>query len=100
MSATIYIGRECFHVEGPEHFANILEEKLGRDAAEYFRAYKANHDPNECAGECDRIYDLQHDYECAIDEALEMLAVVEPKNSSKVHLEDAKIILRGARYGV
>lgn len=37
MSCIIYIGRECFHVEGAKHFANILEEKLGPDAAEYFR---------------------------------------------------------------
>ena len=37
MSCTIYIGEECFRVEGSEHFANILEEKLGRDAAEYYR---------------------------------------------------------------
>ena len=44
MSRTIYIGRECFHVEGPEHFANILEEKLGHDTAELFREYITERD--------------------------------------------------------
>ena len=57
MSATIYIGRECFHVEGTEHFARILEEKLGRDAAELFREYLADRDERitELEAEADAI---------------------------------------------
>lgn len=51
MSRTIYIGRECFHVEGEKHFATILEEKLGRDAAELFREYITERD--------DRIEELE-----------------------------------------
>lgn len=39
MSRFIYIGREGFRVENEAHFANILEEKLGRDAADLFREY-------------------------------------------------------------
>ena len=39
MSHFIYIGQEGFRVENEEHFARILEEKLGQDAAELFRGY-------------------------------------------------------------
>lgn len=55
MSCTIYIGRECFHVEGEGHFANILEEKLGLDAAELFREYITERD--------DRIAELEEELE-------------------------------------
>lgn len=39
MSRFIYIGKEGFRVESEEHFGRILEEKLGRDAAELFKEY-------------------------------------------------------------
>ena len=61
MSRTIYIGQECFHVEGEKHFANILEEKLGRDAAELFREY---------------ITEYRDAIECALDEAMGALREV------------------------
>ena len=44
MSCTIYIGKECFRVESEKHFAAILEEKLGQDAAELFREYITERD--------------------------------------------------------
>ena len=37
LNAKIWIGDELFIVDCPESFARILEEKLGPDAAEYFR---------------------------------------------------------------
>lgn len=39
MSRFVWIGKEGYRVEGEEHFARILEEKLGDDAAELFREY-------------------------------------------------------------
>ena len=44
MSRFIYIGKEGFRVESEAHFANILEEKLGRDAAELFNEYISERD--------------------------------------------------------
>ena len=44
MSRFIYIDHEGFRVECEEDFADILEEKLGLEAAELFREYIADRD--------------------------------------------------------
>lgn len=49
-----------------EAFARLLEEKLGRDAAEYFRdalSDAGEMSKLECTGECDATYELQERYE-------------------------------------
>lgn len=50
-----------------EDFARMLDEKLGSDAADYFRdaLQKAleTHDPSVCIVECDRVYRVQEHYE-------------------------------------
>lgn len=73
LNAKIWIGDELFIVDCPESFARILEEKLGPDAAEYFRdcaVCEDSFDEYDCPGECDRLYDMQEGYERAINDAL------------------------------
>ena len=61
-------------VDSAERFALILEEKLGTDFADYFRNYAANCvDSSDCGGECDVTYEMQEQYEDAINSALELL---------------------------
>ena len=65
-----------------EQFARLLDEKLGCDAAEYFRA--ALEDQREilmdemrkaplnfCTGECDRVYDTQRHYQDVLRDILD-----------------------------
>lgn len=48
-SAGIYIEGEGFRrVENAEHFAEILEEKLGRDAADKFREFLEEASTPDC----------------------------------------------------
>jgi hypothetical protein len=67
-------------IESPEKFAWLLEEKLGRDAADYFNSFKDDFieqmqsDPLQyCVGECDRVYETQRHYENQLDTVLETL---------------------------
>lgn len=65
LNAKLWIGDELFIVDCPESFARILEEKLGSDAAEYFRdcaVCEDAFDESDCPGECDRLYDMQEGY--------------------------------------
>ena len=90
----IYIQGEGFRrVSCRGDFAQILEEKLGQDAADMFKQLVPN--PKECCGECDALDDMRRDYERAIEDALGMLDCVKPKDrASRSELEDAKIVLR------
>ena len=67
------ISGEHRFVESPEHFALILEEKLGVDAAEYFRDCCKNFDGSNCPGECDHTYRLQEHYQRVIRDVLDDL---------------------------
>lgn len=67
-----------------EDFARILDEKLGPDAAKYFRETlencleeceeKISENPLKyCSGECDKLYELERHYQTAIKDALDEL---------------------------
>ena len=69
------VGGEMLYIDCPERFAWMLEEKLGEDAAAYFRGMveKLCFDPNLCPGECDHTYKLQEHYQRIIRDALDSL---------------------------
>lgn len=93
-----YIGDELFIVDGPEQFAEILKQKLGDEAAELFKEYleAEEFDEESCPGECDKIYDLQHEYESGIQDALDALGEVEVTGEgNRLHLRKAIRILEG-----
>ena len=71
----IVIGKETFFIEAPERFAWILEEKLGADAARYFRETIADlkFDSSACSGECDETYRIEEHYQRVIRDAVEEL---------------------------
>lgn len=78
----------------PEEFARLLEERLGRDAADYFRDRMIEAEDSACSGdetcECDRLYRIQESYQRAISDALDDLdearlrKMGEPWTSGKV----------------
>lgn len=77
---TVEINGETFFIECPERFAWILEEKLGRDAADYFNSFKdefieqMQSDPLKyCVGECDKVYETQRHYENKLDDTMDAL---------------------------
>lgn len=64
-----------------EQFARLLDERLGYDAAEYFRERGKNlkeeiwdefaKDPLwYCTGECDKVYDVQEQFESKLDSVM------------------------------
>lgn len=81
MTQKAYIGGELYFVQNEDHFAQILSEKLGPDAADLFREYKFDQD--RCPGECERTYEIREDYERGISEALYLLKGIEVKEKSK-----------------
>lgn len=70
------VGGETVHIDCPERFAWLLDDKLGGDAADYFRDTVTNlcFDLDLCPGECDRTYGLQEHYQNVIRDALDVLA--------------------------
>lgn len=70
------VGGETVHIDCPERFAWLLDDKLGGDAADYFRDTVTNlcFDLDLCLGECDRTYGLQEHYQNVIRDALDVLA--------------------------
>lgn len=80
MSNFIYIGKEGFRVENEKHFASILEEKLGYDAAELFGGYIRR-------------------YHYAIEEALEALDKVKSESDkNRTAIEEAMDALEGVMW--
>lgn len=77
-----------------EQFARMLDEKLGSDAAEFFRdaVYDANMNPNKsiCSGECDRVYKTQEHYEATLKEVRDELMAWPMRKLSKVQLEERR----------
>lgn len=84
MSRVLTIQGKTETVIDDEHFAQLLDEKLGCDAAEYFR--DALEDQREilkdemaenplgfCTGECDRVYDTQRHYQDVLQDLLDDL---------------------------
>lgn len=70
------VGGETVHIDCPERFAWLLDDKLGGDAADYFRDTVTNlcFDLDLCPGECDRTYELQRHYQTVIQDVLDVLA--------------------------
>lgn len=70
------VGGETVHIDCPGRFAWLLDDKLGGDAADYFRDMVTNlcFDPDLCLGECVRTYGLQEHYQTVIRDALDVLA--------------------------
>ena len=69
------VSDEAVHIDCPERFAWLLEDKLGGDAADYFRdtVTALCFDPDLCPGECDRTYELQRHYQTIIQDVLNVL---------------------------
>ena len=74
MNQILFIdGEHCF-VDCPERFALLLEEKLGSDAAGYFRDFASNdRDGEGCTGECDVTYRMHEHYERVISDVIDDL---------------------------
>lgn len=74
------INGEEIYVECPKRFEWILEEKLGRDAADYFRnLLEEANVKDQCGGECDKTYEIHEHYQRVIGD------VVEELEAAKVH---------------
>jgi hypothetical protein len=84
MSAVLMIQGKPETVFDYEHFARLLDEKLGYEAAEYFRAAledqrgilmdeMAKEPLNFCTGECDRVYEAQRHYQDVLRDVLDDL---------------------------
>ena len=81
----VYIQGEGFHrIENKEDFAQLLEEKLGQDAADMFKQLQPP-DPEDDCCECDRVYELEH----AIGNAVEELDALELNGSADVIIQRA-----------
>ena len=97
--AGIYIEGEGFiRVENEERFARVLEERLGQDAADMFRQLQAqglDDFRDKCCGECDRLYEMQEEYERTIQEALELLDTVDPRFEDETQFRRAVELLEG-----
>jgi len=56
-----------------EQFARMLDEKLGSDAADFFRdaLHDANVNPDFqiCSGECDKVYETQEHWQRIVEDA-------------------------------
>lgn len=81
----VVIGSETVFIDCPERFAWLLEEKLGEEAADYFRGTveELTFDPDFCPGECDRTYKMQEHYERVIRDALEILTDAQVRELTK-----------------
>lgn len=61
-----------------EQFARMLDEKLGSDAADFFRdaLHDANTNPDIqlCPGECDKLYETQEHWERVVQDACDEMS--------------------------
>lgn len=84
MPAVLMIQGKPETVFDNEQFARLLDEKLGYDAAEYFRGTledqrtilmdEMEKEPlNFCTGECDRVYETQRHYQDMLRDVLDNL---------------------------
>lgn len=84
----LYFGDDYRFVENEDRFAMILEEKLGRDAAEYFREAIANPNTDYCAGECDHLYKIQESYERILKDIQDALMSWKTRKWTKEQIEE------------
>lgn len=66
MPTVLMIQGEPETIHNDEQFARMLDERLGYEAAEYFRdavADRRDDSENQCDGECDVVYEMQENYE-------------------------------------
>lgn len=81
-------------IDNTGRFEDLLECKIGHDAAEYFRRNSVSDDDDddeykECHGECDKVYETQEYYEDAIRNALEIIDIrLNRKKKNKKYKND------------
>lgn len=77
-----------------EHFARMLDEKLGYDAAEYFRdaVREANLNPDVqvCSGECDKVYETQEHWQRIVQDACDEMGSWAIRKLTKDELMDRR----------